>query len=71
MRRMMEYYLIVLSRDVSDPCTTWVGPMKDLLEAQTLNEKTGCRGQVTSVDGRWGPLSASRIVSPIDYKNGE
>lgn len=70
MGRMLDYYLIVLSRDTANPCATWVGPMADLIEAQTLNEKTGCRGQITSVDNRFGRLSASRIVSPLDYKNG-
>lgn len=68
-RRMMDYYLIVLENNVN-PCATWVGPMADLVEAQTLNEKTGCRGRVTSVNNRFGPPSASRVVSPLDYKNG-
>lgn len=68
-QRMMDYYLIILGNQF-DPCATWVGPMKNLEEAVTLNEKTGHRGQVTSVDGRFGPLSASRVVAPLDYKKG-
>lgn len=68
--RMTDYYLLILGNDV-DPCATWVGPMKDIQEAHTLNEKTGLKGQVTSVSNRFGPLSATRVLTPFDYKNGQ
>ncbi len=63
-----EYYLIILG-NARNSCATWVGPMKDIEEAITLNEKTGHKGQVTSVSTIFGPLSASKIVAPLDYKN--
>lgn len=63
-----DYYLIILGNHL-DPCATWVGPLPDIESAQTLNEKTGSRGRVTSVSSRFGPLSASKIISPMEYKN--
>lgn len=68
--RMTDYYLLILG-DVDDPCATWVGPMVNIEEAHTLNEKTGMKGQITSVSNRFGPLSATRVLTPFDYKNGQ
>ena len=67
-RAMVDYYLVILGNQL-DPCAAWIGPMNSIKEAQELNEATGSRGRVTSVSNRFGPLSASRIIDPLEYKN--